>query len=80
MENAIICCQIGYKGWKVMSKDNDVMTTREACQYLRISRPTFLKYLSNGRIKGAKAGKGWKVLRSELERFLKGEVSNQMMR
>lgn len=60
--------------------DNDVMTTQEACQYLRISRPTFLKYLSDGRIKGAKAGKGWKVLRSELERFLKGEVSSQMMR
>jgi hypothetical protein len=25
-----------------------------------------------GRIKGAKAGKGWKVLKSELDRFLKG--------
>jgi hypothetical protein len=26
-----------------------------------------------GRIKGAKVGKGWKVLKSELDRFLKGE-------
>jgi hypothetical protein len=26
-----------------------------------------------GRIKGAKAGKGWKVLKSELNRFLRGE-------
>jgi excisionase family DNA binding protein len=50
-----------------------VLTTQEACHYLRISRPTFLKYLYLGRIKGTKAGKGWKVLKSELDRFLKGE-------
>jgi excisionase family DNA binding protein len=53
-----------------------VLTTKEACSYLRISRPTYLKYLYEGRIKGAKAGKGWKVLESELNRFLKGENGN----
>lgn len=52
---------------------NVVMTTKEACTYLRISRPTYLKYIYIGRIKGAKAGRGWKVLKSELDRFLKGE-------
>jgi len=58
-----------------MLKDNGdaVLTTQEACGYLRISRPTYLKYLYGGRIKGTKAGKGWKVLKSELDRFLKGE-------
>jgi excisionase family DNA binding protein len=50
-----------------------VLTTQEACDYLRISRPTYLKYIYLGRIKGTKAGKGWKVLKSELDRFLKGE-------
>jgi len=50
-----------------------VLTTREACDYLRISRPTYLKYIYAGKIRGAKAGKGWKVLKSELDRFLKGE-------
>jgi excisionase family DNA binding protein len=55
--------------------DNEsiVLTTEEACHYLRISRPTYLKYIYMGRIKGAKAGRGWKVLKSELDRFLKGE-------
>lgn len=57
-------------------KDNFVLTTQEACQYLRISRPTYLRYLYMGRIKGAKAGKGWKVLKSELDRFLRGEYEN----
>ncbi len=50
-----------------------VMTTKEACHYLRISRPTYLKYIYIGKIRGAKAGRGWKVLKSELDRFLRGE-------
>ncbi len=53
-----------------------VLTTREACGYLRISRPTYTKYLHMGRIKGARAGKGWKVLKSELDRFLRGDGAN----
>ena len=58
-------------------KEDSVLTTQEACNYLRISRPTYLKYIYLGRIKGAKAGKGWKVLKSELDRFLKGENGNE---
>jgi len=57
-------------------KEDVVLTTQEACNYLRISRPTYLRYLYVGRIKGAKAGKGWKVLKSELDRFLRGEYGN----
>ncbi len=58
------------------SKGDPIFTTQEACSYLRISRPTFLKYIYMGRIKAAKVGKGWKVLKSELDRFLKGENGN----
>ncbi len=57
----------------IIEKEDTVLTTQEACHYLRISRPTYLRYLYMGRIKGAKAGKGWKVLKSELNRFLRGE-------
>jgi excisionase family DNA binding protein len=52
---------------------DSVLTTEEACDYLRISRPTYLKYLHAGEIKGAK---GWKVLKSELDQFLKGKRGN----
>jgi len=55
-----------------MAKDT-VLTTKEAIEYLRISKPTFLKYVSQGRIRAVKAGKGWKVLKAELDRFLMGE-------
>ena len=63
------------EGVKAMQDDRQdvVLITQEACDYLRISRPTYLKYLYIGKIKGARAGKGWRVLKSELERFLKGD-------
>jgi len=56
----------------LMDKDV-VLTTKEATQYLKISKPTFLKYIRLGKIKAIKAGNGWRVLQSELYRFLKGK-------
>lgn len=55
-------------------KDDEVFTTTEALKILKISKPTFLKYIHTGRIKAIKAGHGWRVLESELHQFLKGEV------
>ena len=52
--------------------DKDVvLTTKQATRYLKISKPTYLKYIRLGRIKAVKAGRGWKVHQSELYRFLK---------
>jgi len=51
-----------------------VLTTDEAIEYLKISRPTFLKYIRVGRIRATKVGKGYRILQSELYRFLKGET------
>jgi excisionase family DNA binding protein len=54
------------------STDKDeVLTTKEAVKYLKISKPTYLKYIRLGRIKAVKAGSGWRVHQSELHRFLK---------
>jgi excisionase family DNA binding protein len=47
-----------------------VLTTKEAIKYLKISKPSYLKYIRLGRIKAVKAGSGWRVHRSELHRFL----------
>jgi excisionase family DNA binding protein len=52
---------------------NRVLTTDEAIQYLKISKPTFLKYIREGRIRAIKAGNGWRILQSELYRFLEGK-------
>ena len=51
--------------------DKDVvLTTKEAIKYLKISKPSYLKYIHLGRIKAVKAGSGWRVHRFELHRFL----------
>ena len=54
----------------LMDKDV-VLTTKEAIEYLKISKPTYLRYIRIGRIKAVKAGNGWRVHQSELHRFLK---------
>ena len=48
-----------------------VLTTQQAVKYLKISKPTYFKYIALGRIKAVKAGRGWKVHQSELHRFLR---------
>ena len=64
--------KIRKKGVKIMLlMDKDiVLTTNEAIQYLKISKPTYLKYIRLGRIKAVKAGNGWRVHQAELYRFL----------
>jgi len=57
-----------------LTQRDNVLTTGEAIEYLKISKPTFLRYIHLGRIKATKAGRGWRVLQSELYRFLKGEM------
>ncbi len=57
----------------LIEKDS-VLTTDEAIEYLKISKPTFLKYIRVGRIRAIKAGKGWRILHSELYRFLNGKT------
>jgi len=47
-----------------------VLDTTEACRYLRISRPTYLKCIAAGKIRANRIGRGWKVLETELERYL----------
>ena len=49
-----------------------IFNTKEACDYLKISRPTFLNYISAGKIKAQKIGNGWKVFKAEIDRFAKG--------
>jgi excisionase family DNA binding protein len=49
---------------------NEVLTTKEACEYLRISRPTYLRLIHTNQIRARKVGKGWKALRSELRAYL----------
>jgi excisionase family DNA binding protein len=52
------------------SKD-EVLTTDEATRYLKISKPTYFKCIRVGKINAIKVGSGWRVLQTELNKFLK---------
>jgi excisionase family DNA binding protein len=53
--------------------DCAIFNTQEACNYLKISRPTYLKYITSSKIRAIKIGRGWKVIKSELDRFIRGD-------
>lgn len=50
-----------------------VLNTQQVCNYLKISRPTYMKYIAKGQINAQKIGRGWKVYKTELERFTRAK-------
>jgi len=61
---------IGVKtGWK-MDRPKEVMTLREASQYLGISPDTLYKYLSESKIPAFKLGNRWRFKKDLLDRWM----------
>lgn len=66
----------GETKYQMVKTKDEVLTTDEAIDYLKISRPTYFKCIHLGMINAIKVGSGWKVLQSELTRFLKSGMGN----
>jgi excisionase family DNA binding protein len=49
-----------------------VLNAHEACHYMCISRPTLIRLIAQGKIRAQKIGRRWRVLRTEIDRFLSG--------
>jgi len=61
-----------------MGKGRDeVLTTDEATRYLKISKPTYFKCIRLGKINAIKVGSAWRVLQTELNKFLKSGKEKQ---
>jgi excisionase family DNA binding protein len=58
-----------------MSETYDVPA---AAAFLQVHRNTLLKLARSGDIPGAKIGKGWVFLRSDLEQYLKSIIAAQV--
>lgn len=54
--------------------NKEVLTSKEASEYLRITKPTLFKLIQEGKIKVQKVGHNYRFLKSELERYLRGET------
>ena len=53
--------------------EDKVFDIKELSQYLRVSEKTALNLLRSNKIKANKAGRSWRILRSETDKFLRGE-------
>ena len=49
-----------------------VLSVLQVAAYMNVGRESVLKLLSSGRLKGARIGPEWRVLRTEVDRFLLG--------
>ena len=50
-----------------------VLTTAEVGELLKCESRTVIRWIKEGRIKGIRVGRNWKVPKSEVERILNGE-------
>jgi excisionase family DNA binding protein len=56
---------------------NDLLTTRQVQDILKIDRITVYRMLQDGRLKGVKIGQQWRFSAREVERFISGEAPEE---
>ena len=52
----------------------EVLNLEEACQYLRIAKPTLYKYIRKGQIPAFKMGRVWRFHKESLEQWVRDRV------
>ena len=50
--------------------EKDILNVEQAAAFLKTSKPTFYRWLHDGKLKGFKAGREWRFYRSDLLSFL----------
>lgn len=53
----------------------DLLTTRQVLEYLKVDRITVYRMLNDGRLKGVKIGQHWRFSLREVERLLNGDAA-----
>lgn len=48
-----------------------LLTPKEVAEKLRLSEQTVLRWLRNGKLKGVKAGRLWRIREEDLQEFIK---------
>ncbi|MBI3832461.1 MAG: Flp pilus assembly complex ATPase component TadA [Planctomycetes bacterium] len=55
------------------SANGELIDMEEAIERLKTTRPTFYRWLREGKLKGMKVGRQWRFYKRDIESFLKGE-------
>ncbi|HVN54173.1 MAG TPA: PocR ligand-binding domain-containing protein [Anaerolineaceae bacterium] len=58
---------------------DDLLTTRQVLEILKVDRITIYRMLNDGRIKGVKVGQQWRFPKQEVDRIVKGETSSSQV-
>ncbi len=53
--------------------EKPVLTAKEACQYMQITKSTLYKLIRKKKIRCNKVGKDYRFLRSDLDNLVRGE-------
>ena len=53
-----------------LMNNDELLTLKEAAKILKVSTRTLFTWLRRGDLAGHKAGRGWRIRRSAIERFL----------
>ena len=54
-------------------RDREVIDFNEAIVMLQTTRPTFYRWMREGKLKGFKVGRKWRFYRDDIERFMRGQ-------
>jgi len=54
-----------------MNNSDKVLTLKELQEYLKLSEKTVLKLLNDGKIKARKVSNKWRILKSEVDKYLR---------
>jgi len=58
-----------------MNKDREVLTTKQACEYLQLTRLTLYKLIKEKKVTCNKLGKDYRFLKSDLDKLVRGEMN-----
>ncbi len=59
-----------------MSKDKEIMTTKEVAYYLNLHPLTVHRYAREGKIPAFKIGTDWRFHKKYIERWIKGKLAS----
>jgi excisionase family DNA binding protein len=54
-------------------KQDEVLTTKEVMDRLKVTRPTVIKLYKQGKIRAVKVGRDYRFIRADVEKFIYGD-------
>lgn len=57
----------------------EVLNLEEACQFLRVAKPTLYRYIRSGQIPAFKMGRVWRFHKESLDKWVRTQVEQDTL-